>query len=211
MKDHVAQQGECVSSIAFENGFFHQTVWDAPENADLKALRKSPFILQAGDVVHVPDLRAKELEVATGKRSVFRRKGVPETLNLRFVHDGKPRAGVKYHITIDGKESEGETDGDGRVRHFLPPNAREGKLVLFVEAGHPEEYQLQLRNLDPIETVSGQQARLKNLGLFAGEIDGAPSPELAAAIHAFQRRSSLPESDEPDAATRDALVAAHHS
>lgn len=210
MKDHTVEQGECVSSLAFENGLFWETVWNHPGNAALKEQRTSPFILQPGDVVHVPDVRPKDVSVATGQRHVFRRKGVPEKLNLQFRLEGKARAGLPYRLTIDGKVTRGELDGEGKLSQFLLPNARTGTLVLEAKEGE-EEYPLQLRHLDPVDTVTGLQARLQNLGLFAGEIDGAMSPATLDALHVFQRRSSLAETSELDPATRDALIAAHQS
>jgi hypothetical protein len=210
MKDHTVTQGECVSSIAFENGLFWETVWNHPANAALKARRESPFILQPGDVVQVPDLRPNGVTVATGKRHVFRRKGVPEKLNLQFRLAGKARAGVPYRLTIDGVLKRGALDGEGRLSEFLPPNARSGKLVLEAKEGE-EEYPLQLRHLDPVDTVTGLQARLQNLGLYSGAIDGAMSPATLDALRVFQRRASLTETSELDPATRDALVAAHQS
>ena len=210
MKDHTVAQGECISSLAFENGLFWETVWHHPGNAALKEQRKSPFILHPGDVVHVPDVRPKDVSVETGKRHVFRRKGVPEKLNLQFRLAGEARAWLPYRLTIDGVVARGVLDGAGRLSCFLPPNARTGTLVLEAKEGE-EEYPLQLRHLDPVDTVTGLQARLQNLGLYAGEVDGAMSPATLDALHVFQRRSSLAQPDELDPATRDALIAAHQS
>ena len=61
------KEGECVGSIAFEHGFFPDTLWDHPNNAELKGKRGDPNVLLAGDVVHVPDLRPKEVAVAAGQ------------------------------------------------------------------------------------------------------------------------------------------------
>jgi hypothetical protein len=210
VKDHTALQGECVSSISFENGFFWETVWNHPNNASLKALRKTPFILQAGDVVHVPDPQPKQVAGATEKCHVFKRKGVPEKLNLQFQTGSKPRAGVPYRLTIDGRSKRGTLDGEGKLSEFLPPNAESGTLVLEAPGGE-EEYPLLLRHLDPADTVAGLQARLKNLGLYAGDIDGTLGPGTVTAMQSFQRRNGLTETTTPDAATRDALVSAHQS
>ena len=49
------KEGDCLSSIAFEQGFFPDTIWNHSNNAVLKEKRKDPNVLMQGDVVFVPD------------------------------------------------------------------------------------------------------------------------------------------------------------
>lgn len=211
MKDHIVNEGECLASIAFESGFFHEALWNHPKNSALKNLRQSPHILNPGDVVHIPDLREKEVPVQTGKRHVFRRRGVPEILNLRLLDEGKPRAGLPYVIFIDGASQHGKTDSQGQLRHYLPPNAQECRLVLDPESDSPEEMKILLRLLDPVETVRGVQARLKNLDLYEGAVDGIPSAGLRGAIFDFQQSCGIELTGEADALTQDRLMQQHGS
>jgi N-acetylmuramoyl-L-alanine amidase len=211
MKDHVVGVGECLSSIAFENGFFYETLWGHPRNAELRAKRKNPHVLLAGDVVHIPDIRKKEYPCATRSRYKFRRHGVPEVLNLRLLAGGEPRAGVPYTLTIDGVQHQGKTSDDGTIVHRLSPAARDGKLVLEPEGAAGEEYDVLMRRLDPVDEVSGVQARLKNLGFYQGEVSGEMTSETVDAIHAFQHHSRLPASGDADAATQAALLDQHGS
>lgn len=83
--EKVVEQGDCISSIADEHGFFWETLWNHPENSELKQQRKEPTILQEGDVVHVPDLTPKTEDCATEKSHKFKRKGVPAKLKLRML------------------------------------------------------------------------------------------------------------------------------
>lgn len=39
---HQVGPGDCIVSIAYDNGFHPDTLWDHPENAELKALRHDP-------------------------------------------------------------------------------------------------------------------------------------------------------------------------
>src|SRR4051794_8878890 len=103
-KSHTVQEGECTSSISFEHGFFWQTLWNHADNADLKASRESPFVLKPGDVVHIPELRQREVSAATGLRHTFRRKGVPAVLRMQLLEQKKPLAGLPYVLEYSGKK-----------------------------------------------------------------------------------------------------------
>lgn len=89
--DYPAKIGDCISSIAYAHGLFWETIWTDPQNAELKAKRQNPNILQEGDVVHVPDLRIKEEARATNQRHSFVLKGVPAMLRLRITEESKPK------------------------------------------------------------------------------------------------------------------------
>ena len=83
------------------------------------------------------------------------------------------------------------------------PSAKVGKLKIEKT---DEEYSLQLGHLDPIEELTGVQARLKGLGYYRGAVDGAASPELTEAIKKFQAKMGVEETGEMDGATQSALV-----
>src|SRR5262249_36338014 len=139
MIDHVVRPGDCLTSIAAEHGFFWETLWNLPENRDLKERRRDPFTLVPGDVVHVPDLRVRDFSRETGKTHRFQRRGVPAKLKLRLLSpDGKPRANLDYVLTVDGVELTGVTDGDGRIERYIKPNARQGTVVVAPPGEAPE-------------------------------------------------------------------------
>lgn len=81
---------ECISCVAFENGFYWETLWNLPENSQLKNERKDPNILKVGDVIHVPNVRLKELSKATGQTHNFVMKGTTR-LRLRVLEEPKPK------------------------------------------------------------------------------------------------------------------------
>lgn len=203
-KNHTVTGGECLSSIAFQYGFFPDTLWAAPENSALRGKRTDPNVLQAGDVVVIPDVRAGEAECATGKRHTFRRRGVPEKLRLQFFSAGEPRADEEYELTVDGKRlgAGARTDAEGRVEHFIRPDARVATFR-FPETG--EELVFALGGIDPVDTVKGVQGRLKSLGFFAGDIDGAEGEALALAVATYQAARGLPPTGQIDDPTRAEL------
>jgi N-acetylmuramoyl-L-alanine amidase len=88
--DHEVKQGDCITSIARDYGFYWETIWNHPKNAELKRKRKDPNILKEGDVVHVPDLDVKEYPRGTEKRHTFMIRGVPAKLRLRIMEEPKP-------------------------------------------------------------------------------------------------------------------------
>jgi len=200
--EHKVEQGECISSIAEIYGFFPETIWELADNSELKDLRQDPNVLMAGDTVIIPDKRVKEEVVQTGQQHRFKRKGVPEKLIIQFKDENEPRANKAYDLIIDEKYSEGKTDDNGTVDIWIPPNAREGRII-FKEAG--DEYKLELGYLDPITEVSGVQARLQNLGYYYGLVDGKINDAFKSAICDFQKINELDPTGELDSKTRNKI------
>jgi hypothetical protein len=209
--DHKVRPGDCVSSIAFENGFFPKTLWDLSENSELKQRRKDPNVLLEGDVVHVPDLRIKEDDAPTEQRHRYRRKGVPSRLKVQFRFQGEKLARAPYRIDIDGSFHDGATDADGWIDEPIPPNAGHAEIVLHPRDSDPMTFDFDLGRLDPVETPTGQQHRLKNLGFYAGSLGGEQSPEFEGALRCFQRTQGLTESGQADDATCNKLKSLHGS
>jgi N-acetylmuramoyl-L-alanine amidase len=81
---------DCISSIAFENGFYWETLWNHPNNANLKNDRKDPNILKPDDIVHIPDLRLKEVTKPNEQVHKFKLKGLVK-LRLRVLEEPKPK------------------------------------------------------------------------------------------------------------------------
>ena len=207
-KDYAVKQGDCMSSIAFEHGFFWQTLWNHSSNANLKALRKNPNVLLEGDVVHIPDLTVGNESGATGMTHTFTRKGVPEKLRIKLLDaNHKPRANLDYIIVIDGDSRRGTTDSKGELIERIPPNAKAGKIILAGDNTHP--IRLNLGQLDPVSELSGIQTRLLNLRFYNGPIDGNLDDATKRAIRAFRTKEGLPVTRVVDDATTAQLQQLH--
>ncbi len=123
--------------------------------------------------------------------------------------EDRPRADVPYVLDIDGVRQEGTTDADGRIEAPIPGNARRGKLILNPGTEEEETIELRLGAVGPITELSGVKQRLHNLTFDCGDVNEQETPELEAALRAFQQKHGLEVTGRADQATRDKLVEAH--
>jgi N-acetylmuramoyl-L-alanine amidase len=192
--DHVIEQGECLASVAAQHGFDWRTLWDHPNNADLKKKRKDPNVLFPGDVVFVPEKEIRKEKLPTGKRHRFVHKGVLETLRIRLIDElDRPRAKIAYELRIGDESRYGTTNEDGELIEPIPPHTREAKLNIG-----GEDITLRIGDLDPPDTISGAQARLTNLGYDAGPSDGIAGPRTGEALRHFQEAFGIEPTGELD-------------
>jgi len=235
-KEHIVRQGECLASIAARYGESPDAIWNDPANAALKQQRDDPKTLLPGDRLQIPDLKAGEESVSDGQRHKFKYKGKPLKVRVKVMKDPEPEpeaaedadddyayqdpkyktpeaelepdANTPFVLNVDGTLIDGTTDGDGIAEAIVSPGARQGMLTL--NPGKPEERTilLALGALNPVTEVSGAAQRLTNLGYPAPKGD-KESPELAAAVKAFQEQHGLDVSGTLDPATRDKLVEVH--
>lgn len=213
-KIHVIKQGECVGKIAEVYGFFPKTIWEYGRNAELRELRHdNMYILFPEDKVVVPAKRQKVQAVATGDDLKVQRQGVPERLRIRFLnYDETPRRGVPYLLSLKTDkgilvpDNSSKTDEKGFVDQPIPPCAVFATITLN-PGPWPEVHEFNIGYTNPIDKVSGWQARLNNLGYDCGKEDGELGPKTQAAICAFQRAKKLDETGERDELTEVALLA----
>jgi hypothetical protein len=208
MPDYTVEQGDCIWSIAKGAGLPPETIWNHPNNAELKNKRVNPNILFPGDIVFVPDLTIREDPRGTDQLHKFQKKSFTAKLCIRLLDDDDPRANEKYTLIVNGARLSGQTDGDGFLEQRIPADAREGELLL---KDGSEQHTIQLGYLDPIDEIAGIQGRLQNLGFYGGEIDGEMSDATVAAIMGFQSDQQIDQTGEADSATKSALKAAYLS
>lgn len=209
MPKHVVRPGEGLSSIADQYGLFPLTIWDHPDNADLRAAREDPDILAPGDCLFVPERRAKSIARPTDQRHRFLRRGVPALLRLQVFVGAELRANQPYSLIIDGAARGGVTDGDGVLQVDIPPRSQRAILEIGPDN---HRFEIRLGHIDPITTLPGVRTRLHNLGFPCGSATDPADRDLHAALRAFQRFADLAETDDwRDPATRDALLRLHDS
>ena len=205
-KQVTVRPGDCTSSIAYEHGFFPQTLWDAAENAALKATHDFSTVLAWGETVYIPELKSKQVARKTDARHQFKRRGVPERIRLRFLDEqGKPRAGLAYRFESSAGVRTGATDNDGSLTESILPNEKNATLTLET-GGEPEIYELSLGKLQPQSEDEGARARLDQLGCFRDvDADWTDGQRMQDAILVFQALEDLELTGELDDATRGRL------
>jgi hypothetical protein len=205
--NHQVKQGDCISSIAFENGFFPDTIWNHPNNATLREKRPDPNVLVPNDVVFVPDKRLKVVSEPTNQVHKFQLKNTPAVFSVQlFDYLEEPRANQNYEFIIDDKLTlTGTTTSQGVLEVTFPPNSNRGVLTVGDDR---EVVEFFFGYLETTSEVRGMQARLQNLGFecpISGKLDG----ETIEAMKAFQRRFNLEITGKADSATLDKLEELH--
>jgi N-acetylmuramoyl-L-alanine amidase len=102
----VVQQGDCAFSIAEEHGHCWETVWNHPDNAELRELRGDPAQLQAGDRIVVPVLTPRQESAPTGHRHRYRRNSEPAILRLQLHEQDLEGAAPPAHPAAACNESD---------------------------------------------------------------------------------------------------------
>ena len=193
--NYTVQQGDYLSSIAKAFGFSdYQTIWNHANNAALKQQRQNPNVLLPGDVVFVPDLELREESSPTDNKHTFVKKGKGLKLRLTLLDQyEEPIANAACSLTLGSNTAQVTTDGAGKIEQDLAPDVHDGILVIQDSQTPFNNRQIAIKigDLDPVDAVSGQVARLNNLGYWAGDPDQPDEDALESAVEEFQCDQSL--------------------
>lgn len=198
---------DSIISIAKQNGFFWQTVWDHPNNSALKSLRKVPEIVQAGDKVYVPKAEPKKVSKPNEARHKFKLKGEQAKFKMQFNLFDQPRADEDYIMIIDGVIKTGKTNAAGEIDTDIPNDAVGGVIKLN---NGKEIIPFRIGRLDPKDSINGTRQRLVNVG-FPMDQDPDESIMPTNALSAFQEKYELPITGKHDGATKGKLTELHPS
>lgn len=213
MPVHTVSRNETLFTIARQHGFRSwRAIYEHPSNEHLRKLRPDPMVLAPGDSVFVPDKESSEFQNATGRSHRFRLHA-PKCFVSVYLQDetGAPYDGCKYELKLAGQLLQGLTSDTGLVSHEVGIDVTEAELTLWPNPEDPTEVSqwiLQIGALDPIDTISGVQSRLNNLGYQAGEVTGSMNEATRAAVCDYQRSLGRDSpTGELDDQTRRALLA----
>jgi N-acetylmuramoyl-L-alanine amidase len=183
MPTHTIKQGEHISRIAEQYRFNdYLTIWEHPQNAELKQKRQNPNVLAPGDTLFIPEKEGKKVNCTTGQKHRFRVQS--QKIMLRLVLrdlNSEPIANTPCKLEVEGSSYQLTTDGEGMIEQLIPKTAESGRLtfrqfVIPIKIGH----------LDPPEDLAGWRARLNNLGYNAGKSDDPKDPLVLSAVEEFQ-------------------------
>ncbi|KAF0812068.1 hypothetical protein IGB42_03345 [Andreprevotia sp. IGB-42] len=202
---------DSVDNLAYNAGLLPATLWGHAKNQPLRDTRASMHVLQEGDKLFVPAIDIKTLDGQTGQRHRFRRHSVPARLALTLAINGQALANRPCRIEIAGRPPlETSTDAQGGLTLPVMPDTGHGQVSVTLASGEILDIPLAPRRLDPVDTASGAQARLQNLGYLQGEFSaGMLDLTTVLALASFQWDQDMERSGMLDQATQDALIAAH--
>jgi N-acetylmuramoyl-L-alanine amidase len=219
---YTVRQGDYLAKIAKDHGFANwRTIYDDSHNQGFKQKRPNPNLIYPGDQLFIPEPQPKTVQVQTNQLRRFTLTKDVVSLYLNLVDAQRNALDIlKYELstiqeTMTRKKSDPgwESLGQGVVQEtFGRPETRATLKVWTTNeaATNPDfTYTLMIGHLDPIEQITGVQARLNNLGFDCGAVDGNCGPRTQDALKAFQKSYGLTVSGQPDGPTRDKLKAVY--
>jgi hypothetical protein len=198
---YTVDAGDHGSGVAESFGFEdYTTVWNDPGNADLQSQRPDPHVLQPGDSLTIPEVKAQPAaNKPTGAKHPFTIQRSPLKLRLTLLDlMAKPMANVP--VTVAGAAL--TTDGNGLVEASVDKSAKDVTLDAA-----SNEVDLSLGGLNPSDDTSdaGYKARLYNLGFLWDSTVDDTDDEMVIALQDFQAQYSLTVSGQLDDATKAQL------
>jgi hypothetical protein len=209
MMPHIIRQGEYLDKLAFLKGFDADEVWNAPDNADLRARRDNPNLLCPGDILYLPKPEPKSRPIRAGVTNSYVAEVPLVSVRVVLLEDGAPLADEVFAVDGLSTEQSGTTAADGSVTFEAPITAREVSIIL---PNRNLAYQVRIGDLDPSVEAAGVAMRLSHLGYYGWFPDLDESVDAEAhrrAIAQFQVDAGLPPTGEHAGETIDALIGKH--
>jgi putative peptidoglycan binding protein len=197
-----------MSSLAAEKGLFVAQIFEHPANATLSTVRGGPNILLPGDRLTIPPFALKDVDRPTEQLNKFVLQGDLVFLRIRVMDRDQPLALKPFTLRVAGATINDTTGVDGTIQAQISPTATAG----FLRVGSGDDLfqmTLKLGSLNPVESNTGVQQRLQNLGFDCGPIDGIIGPRTRGAIRNFQGKFGLTIDAKMNVETRDRLKKEH--
>jgi N-acetylmuramoyl-L-alanine amidase len=192
---YTVKQGEHLSRLAHQYGFSdYCTIWNHPQNAELKRKRNNPNVLYPGDTLFIPDRELREEVRPTDQchRFVLSRPQLKLRLVLEDQYE-KPIANAACMLAINADFRNITTDGYGKIEQDIPADAENAMLIIMDSQTAFDSIQIPILigHLDPVEEFSGQWGRLTNLGYLTGPPVEERSEDFRSAVEEFQCEHGL--------------------
>ena len=212
MTMYTALAGDTITKIA---AAFHfddfRDIFEHPDNADLREARPDPNLLVAGDQVHIPDRPEPTThQLPTDQNHQVVVPVLRQVVRVQFhPHAEGPYDGLEYELEAGTERFEGVIGGI--IEHQVSAKLHTVTLTVHGvgESAETVRWTLALGHLDPIEMMTGCQARLRNMGFDCGPVDGLDGPKTRAAVRAFQRHAGVGDDGVIGPVTRGKLTEAY--
>jgi hypothetical protein len=208
------KEGECLASIAEDHNFADfRAIYDHPQNARFKRDHPNPNVIMPGDVLFIPDKRQNEVSRSVGQKHLFEFRRSKIMLRLRLQNwKGKSLANKEYELKLDDETLYGTTDAQGRIEQAIPVKTLQAELSVRLDVEEDTAnptWLLEIGYLHPVKYLTGVQARLANLNLYFGKVDGINGPLTELAVKAFQQQYGLDVDGIPGPKTQTKLEEVH--
>ena len=187
-QQHTVAQGETLLRIAKQYGYqTSKALYNHPSNAEFKALRPDPNLIYPGDKITIPPKKEKFIPLRTNSINSFVVQNKKEYFRLQIIHeDGDDITGKRIVITIGSQTIDTVLPSDGLIEVELNDNdSLTGQVDLYLkedQSSPSESFTAQVGHLDPIDTLSGVQARCNLLGFDCGSVDGINGAKTKAKL-----------------------------
>jgi hypothetical protein len=203
LQPYVIRQGDYLLSLAYQFGFDADTVWNDPQNAQLRQdghLSQDPNILNPTDTLYIPDQNVPPVmqSLTTGATNTFVANIPTATLTQQFVGSDTTTYASKAYTIQELAELTGLTTDENGIATFQAPVTLDTATIEFTDTG--KSWVLHIGHLDPISTLSGIFQRLQHLNYVAGSATLDPNnlDLLRAGLEALKASQASGSDATPD-------------
>jgi len=209
---HIVEQGETLNRIARKYKFANSDdIYTHPDNIEFRKKRPNPNIIFPGDKVIIPSVPPLISMGNTNASYTFKvKRPVIEKFRVKIQNAaGIAWAGKRVVLNIGGQSFDAPINSDGVIEIDLPRGDEStGQLDVYMDPELEEpthKFEVQLGCLDPIDELSGVQARCNLLGFDCGVADGIMGSKTREGVKAFQEAHGLEVDGVPGPMTKGKL------